>query len=102
MSLRRPGSKRYAALDRREWGLTRLRAFERDNWRCTGCGRVGKLEGHHVVELQDGGAAYDVENVRTVCRACHIAEHRRPVTAEEAAWRELIEELARPVNGALR
>lgn len=66
MSRRHPGSCHHAALDRRRWALTRLRAFERDGWRCTGCGRAGKLEGHHIMPLEDGGAAYDIDNIRTL------------------------------------
>ena len=93
MSNRHPGSKHFAALNRRRWELVRLRAFERDSWRCAGCGRMGRLECHHVKALADGGEPYALANLKTLCRTCHIATHRRPVTDEEAQWRELVADL---------
>ena len=95
MSNRHPGSRLFAALNRRRWELTRLRAFERDGWRCTGCGRMGRLEAHHVKALADGGDPYHADNVATLCRGCHIAAHIRPVTDEESQWRELVDEVSR-------
>lgn len=43
-----------------------------------------------MVTLHDGGDPYDIANVETVCRECHIKEHRRKVTPEEVAWRKLV------------
>ncbi|MYA89884.1 MAG: HNH endonuclease [Boseongicola sp. SB0662_bin_57] len=34
------------------------------------------LEAHHVTPLAKGGAAYDLANLATFCRGCHIEEHR--------------------------
>ena len=73
----------------RAWARARRAAFEPDGWRCTNCGQAGRLEAHHVVPLDDGGAAYDLANIRTLCRECHIDKHRREQSPEEAAWREL-------------
>ena len=56
-------------------------------------GRMGRLEAHHVLTLEDGGPPYDVDNVATLCRGCHIDEHRREVTPAQAAWRELVEDM---------
>lgn len=51
------------------------------------------MEGHHIEALENGGAPYDLGNVETRCRSCHIAAHRRPLTAAEQAWRDLVAEL---------
>ena len=84
----------HAALDKRRWERVRLAVFERDGWRCTECGRPGRLEAHHVRELRHGGAAYDLENIRTLCRTCHVALHRK-VSPERAAWGDVLAALLR-------
>ena len=80
-------------LDKRRWERVRRAAFERDGWRCTRCKRPGRLEAHHVKELRDGGAAYDLANVKTLCRACHVALHRPKLSAERQAWRDVLSEI---------
>lgn len=59
------------------WRATRAAALRRDDGRCTvsrllggECSR-GSLHAHHIVALEDGGAAYDLENVGTSCAAHH-------------------------------
>ena len=79
MSRRHPGSRHYAALDRRRWQWTRLKVFERDGWRCRRCGKAGRLECDHVVPLRKGGAPFDMDNLQTLCRPCHLAK-----TADDA------------------
>ena len=95
MSRRRPGSRHHAALDRRRWQWTRLKVFERDNWRCVRCERAGRLEADHVVPLHKGGAEYDMANLQSLCRQCHIlktaGENERPDPARDR-WRALVRE----------
>ena len=95
MSRRRPGSRHFAALDRKRWALLRLRVFERDGWRCVQCGRAGRLECDHVRPLHRGGDPYDPANLQTLCRGCHVAktagENERP-DPERDAWRALLRE----------
>ena len=93
MSKRHPGSRHHAALNWRAWARARRAAFQRDEYRCTSCSVAGKLEAHHVVELRDGGPAYDLANIKTLCRSCHMAEHCRQPTPAEAAWRDLVTEV---------
>ena len=60
------------------WRATRLQVFKRDGYRCSVCGRhYGRLECDHIIHLKDGGAALDPENLRTICRGCHIDYHRK-------------------------
>lgn len=72
---------------RRYWERVRRRVLDRDSWRCTRCGRAGRLEVHHA----DGDPSHaDLSRLATLCRTCHIAAHARPITPAEAAWRELV------------
>ena len=75
------------------WEQTRRAAFERDRWRCRECGRAGRLDAHHVTSLHKGGAPYDLDNLATLCRSCHIERHRRKLSPGEAAWRALVDDL---------
>ena len=75
------------------WTETRRAAFEHDGWRCRACGRPGRLEAHHVRSLARGGDPFDLENLETLCRPCHIERHRRKLSPGEAAWRALVDDL---------
>ena len=66
----------------------RRQCLERDGWRCRDCGKAGKLEAHHVKPLEAGGAD-ELDNLRALCRDCHIETHRRPEPPEVRAWRLL-------------
>ena len=83
-------SGHHARLDGPRWLQTRRRALEVAGWRCSQCGRAGALEVHHRTPLHLGGDAYAAENVVVLCRGCHIDAHRRPLTAAEQAWADLV------------
>lgn len=76
----------------RQWRIVRQRVFDRDGWRCVLCGKAGRLECDHIVPLAAGGAAFDMDNLRTLCRGCHIDRGRRKVPVFRAGWRELVQE----------
>lgn len=38
---------------------------------CEDCGKRGRVIADHVVELRDGGAAFDKRNIRLRCDPCH-------------------------------
>lgn len=76
----------------RKWKAFRRQILERDGWRCTECGKAGRLEVHHVVSRSAGGAVYDPDNCRTLCRRCHIGTHQQPETPAKRRWTELINE----------
>jgi len=55
--------------------INRLKAFERDGWRCVKCsGRVG-LVAHHIKSVPKGKfdpmLVHRVENLQTLCTDCH-------------------------------
>lgn len=62
-----------------EWRDLRKVAYKRDNWKCTVCGKApGKaLQAHHIIPVRHGGAVLDLENVASVCMACHKREELR-------------------------
>ena len=79
-------SRNHRALNKRMWAHTRFLAFTRDKFRCVRCSRSGRLEGHHKVSLNDGGAAHEPDNVETLCRNCHILQSISPMRREWARY----------------
>ena len=73
------------------WERLRGQVFDRDGHRCQECGRAGRLEAHHVVELANGGTN-DMNNLKTLCRACHIDTHRPKRSEQARAWEALLYE----------
>ena len=95
MSIAHPGSRHYAALDRKRWAHVRRIVLERDNWRCQSCGSYGN-ECDHVTPLQRGGDPYDEGNLQCLCRGCHLAKTRRENERPDPArdeWRAFVSEL---------
>jgi 5-methylcytosine-specific restriction endonuclease McrA len=56
----------------------RLQVYERDNYTCVKCGAkgvpgkagVGKIQAHHIVPYRSGGE-HSLDNMITLCSACH-------------------------------
>lgn len=64
----------------------RRKVLERDGFECQirlpGCGgRASHAD--HIVELQDGGAPFDLANLQAACGSCNVAKRNRRV-AEKA------------------
>ena len=57
------------------WRYLRQRVFHRDGFACVKCGSRRRLECDHIVPVSDGGT-HEPENLRTLCRDCHIAVTR--------------------------
>ena len=86
--------RRHMQLSGARWARVRRAAFERDGYRCTECGKAGRLEAHHEPPLRDDADPYDVAGIVTLCRACHIERHRPDaMTPGRAAWRAFVDEL---------
>jgi 5-methylcytosine-specific restriction endonuclease McrA len=93
------GSKLHAALNQGRWRRVRREVLERDNWECQ-CGNGPAHYGQevdHIKPLQFGGAAFDLDNLQTLSRGCHILKSRReaetPIPGRDA-WRELVARMA--------
>ena len=69
----------------RQWERVRRIVLKRDGYRCTECGRAGRLEVDHIIPHHLGGLP-NPSNLRTLCRDCHIKRHRREATRTEVAW----------------
>ena len=88
-------SKRHARLHAKRWAAVRRRVFERDKYRCIECGGAGRLECDHF-DRDWRGDPYDMANLQTLCRTCHIEKTARENTQddpERRAWRALIASL---------
>jgi len=62
------------------WEYKRKVIIERDDFTCQECGALGGPEGNvqlHVdhIKPQFAGGSNDLENLRTVCRECHMSMH---------------------------
>jgi hypothetical protein len=69
-----------------EWHRTRKTVLARDRTTCQRCGRSAS-DVDHRVELIDGGAPFDLENLQALCGPCHDAKssEARYVRATRAA-----------------
>jgi len=70
------------------WRYLRLQCFHRDGYRCVRCGSGLRLECDHKVALSEGGEDV-LDNLRTLCRDCHIADTRERFgdkVAGQDAW----------------
>ena len=79
----------------RGWAAARKIALTRAGYRCSECGKAGRLEVHHIIDLDRGGAALAQDNLRALCRSCHIERHRNnPAHIEgQADWKAYLERL---------
>jgi 5-methylcytosine-specific restriction endonuclease McrA len=51
---------------------------ERDNFTCQNCNTTDQLHAHHVnPQAAFPGLALDIDNGITLCKECHVREHRR-------------------------
>ena len=86
----------FQTLNRARWAKVRRQVLDRDGWRCVKCGKAGRPEVDHVLPLHLGGDAWALDNLQTLCRACHIqktrGENRREMSLDEAAWQQLMDE----------
>ncbi|SQC57668.1 HNH endonuclease [Listeria newyorkensis] len=62
------------------WAKTRKTVLARDYYLCQECKRRGIIKQgntvHHIIELrEDTSKAFDLNNLETVCLACHNMEH---------------------------
>lgn len=89
-------SRNHNSLNKRRWAATRRQVFIRDGYRCGNCGKAGRLEAHHEPPLTAGADPYAVSGCTTLCRQCHISEHRTDtMTPGRAEWIEFVQEMIR-------
>ena len=76
-----------------------MKALDRDSWRCVLCHKAGRLEVDHIQGLESGGAPYDLENLQSLCVACHLdkSNAERGAGIEVLAWRAYVRQIASDV-----
>ena len=64
-----------------EYKNWRMRVFERDNFKCQVCGKVGgELNAHHIKEFSEyPELRFEVDNGITLCVNCHKKIHGKKV-----------------------
>lgn len=77
---RRDRARGGPTYDSKAWRAFRQRIIRERGFRCEECGEsylsdTSALHVHHVHELRDGGAKFDPDNCRVLCRSCHNAAH---------------------------
>ena len=81
----------------KRWQIVRRKVIKRDGYRCRSCGRAGRLEVDHLVPIAQGGDPFDMSNLESKCRACHIGktrnQNRQEPSPERAAWNRLVDAL---------
>ena len=79
------------------WRAVRQKVFARDNWKCVECGKRGPLECDHIRPVTTSALWYDEDNLRTLCRGCHIditrEQNRKEVSPERQALIDLAMEV---------
>ena len=83
-------SRHHRRVPQVQWERTRRQVLDAAGWRCEQCGSPIELEVHHVQPLDKGGAALALDNLRALCRGCHIAAH---MDSERRRWRQFVREL---------
>ena len=57
------------------WDIVRKDAYKRAGWRCTVCGRQGRLEAHEKWSYDEENALQKLDDVVALCRECHEVKH---------------------------
>lgn len=74
-------SKHHDAIRGPRWDAAKAACKGRDGHACIWCGATEALEVDHIIELHtldldaDDTLAYDLDNLRTLCTACHDLRH---------------------------
>jgi 5-methylcytosine-specific restriction endonuclease McrA len=62
--------------ERDKWDETRFAVYDRDDYTCQECGQTNcEVHAHHIEFVSNGGAKYDMENLVTLCKDCHMSIH---------------------------
>jgi hypothetical protein len=73
------GGKNAAVYQSPEWRAFVGEIKRERGCRCEDCGETeGRIQGDHIIEIEDGGAVFDKANVRLRCTPC-----ANPKTARE-------------------
>ena len=82
----------------KRWERTRRAVKKRDKYRCTRCGKAGRLEVHHIKKACDfPDLFFSLDNLIALCRSCHIEltrkENEADLPPQTREWRAFVSEL---------
>ena len=87
-------SRNHIAMHPVLWARARKAALARAGYRSEVSGLCGRLEVHHRVRLEDGGAPYALDNLMVLTRAEHIGLHRvAGRSPQQLAWDAMVAEI---------
>lgn len=67
------------------------KVYERDNFTCQSCGKKDDLSGHHIKTFTESPELrFSVDNGITLCKKCHMEEHRQMLIERYREKREKI------------
>jgi len=62
--------------EKSKWNETRFAVYQRDDYTCQDCGKSDcEVHAHHTEFVSNGGAKYDMDNLVTLCKNCHMSIH---------------------------
>lgn len=69
------------------WKQAREDCLERDGYACVECGSSESLEVDHIIPLElEPELAFELENLQTLCRPCHIEKGREKQVLMRNTW----------------
>jgi DNA-directed RNA polymerase subunit RPC12/RpoP len=74
-----PFERQHKRRNQKVYSEWRTSVFQRDNFTCQNCGiRGSELNAHHIKSYMEyPDMRHDINNGITLCKACHIEEHKR-------------------------
>lgn len=93
--------KRHSAQVTRSprWKALRMKALDRDEWKCVQCGERRGLEVDHIQPVRTHPElSYSLGNLQCLCGRCHARKTRieiglGPLNPAREAWKHLVNEL---------
>ena len=75
-----------------KWKRVRAAALRRDKYQCVECRKYGRitpaLHVHHIRHVEDDPSGwYDLDNLESLCLACHNKEHPEKGRKGLSSWR---------------
>jgi 5-methylcytosine-specific restriction protein A len=67
--------KRDGFYDSQGWKIQRTLAIVRDHYTCCLCGQPA-TDVDHITSIEDGGSKLALDNLQSLCRACHSSKTR--------------------------
>lgn len=69
----------YEVVNKFRWNSLRKKVLKRDGYCCRSCGVSednvdAQLEIDHIVAVSEGGSMWDMRNLQSLCKSCHVSK----------------------------